>query len=69
MMFVNNFMSVLKTTSLNVFPEISSGITFLILRFIFPIFGYSLTLFENIVLSLVVEMILARARALNIPKR
>ncbi len=69
MMFVNNYISFLLTTSLNVFPEILSGITFLILRFIFPIFGYSLTLFENIVLSLVVEMILAHARALNIPKR
>jgi hypothetical protein len=56
-------MSLLLTIAYKVFPEIISGITFLIVQFIFPIFGYSITLFENTVLSLVIEMVLARARS------
>ena len=66
-MFVNKIMSFLLTIAHNFFPEIFSGIAFITLQFIFPMFGYSLTLFENTVFSLVVEMLLARAWAVKRP--
>ena len=60
-------MSFLLTIAHNIFPELLSGIAFIFLQFIFPMFGYSLTLFENTVLSLVVEMVLTRARTVKRP--
>ena len=58
MMFVNKFMSFLLTIARNYFPEILSGIAFIFLQLVFPILGYLTNLYDNIVLSLLVEVFL-----------
>lgn len=55
-------MSVLLIFLRNIIPEILSVIAFLILQFGFPILGFVFTLFENVVLSLLVEIFLSLYR-------